>query len=433
MSGVKKQPVFDRKYLKRVALWVAVSLLSLGTVIYFGYHIISAFRRNADMTFARRTTLENTVTCDGYVMRTETPIGSGGAEAGSLSSALEDGEKVKASEKVADLYSVSSPDVQSKLASIDRQIAMLESSRTVSVVTGDTGSLDDSIFTTVTEMRRASEAGNLGREASLYSDLFLKMKKRGVITGEITDFDVKIAELTARKEELRASLGTLLGTVTAPASGYYYSRCDGYEEIFSADKIDTLTVASFRDLIKSEPSPPAGADAGKIVTSFKWYLCCPMSAEDAGRVKARYERSPSVPLRVTMQNNADVPLDMIVYNIITSGDDGLVILECGEVREGFDFTRLQSVRIVTDEVTGFSVPVSSVRMKDGKMGVFVLDQVTVEFRRIEVIGENGGNYLCRDVSSEEVDDPSEWLGQNDLIIIGGTGIREGMTYHPPKS
>lgn len=430
---MKKQPVFDRKYLKRVALWVAVTLLSLGTVVYLGYHIVKAFRTNADMTFARRSTLENTVTCDGYIMRTETPISSGVAAEGSLSSALEDGEKVKASEKVADVYSVPSPDIEAKLASIDRQIAMLENCRTVSVTMGDTGAVDDSIFSTVVDMRRASESGNLGREASLHSDLFLKMKKRDVLTGEITDFDAKIAELNSKKDELRASLGTLMGTVAAPASGYYYSECDGYEEIFSADKIDSLTVSSFDGMAKSEPSPPAGLDAGKIVTSFKWYLACPMSKDDAGKVKLRYENAPNVPIRVTMQNNAEVPLEMTVFNILTSGENGLVILECGEVKEGFDFTRLQSVRIVTDEVTGFSVPVSAVRMKDGKMGVFVLDQVTVEFRRIDVIGESGGNYLCREVSAEEADDPSEWLGQNDLIIIGGTGIREGMTYHPPKS
>ena len=430
---MKKQPVFDRKYLKRVALWVAVTLLSLGTVIYLGYHIVTAFRTNADMTFARRSTLENTVTCDGYIMRTETPISAGMATEGSLSSALEDGEKVKASEKVADVYSVPSPDIEAKLASIDRQIAMLENCRTVSVTMGDTGAVDDSIFSTVVEMRRASESGNLGREVSLHSDLFLKMKKRDVLTGEITDFDAKIAELNSRKDELRASLGTLLGTVSAPASGYYYSECDGYESIFSADMIDSLTVSSFDGLAKSEPAPSTELDAGKIVTSFKWYLACPMSAEDAGKVKLRYENAPNVPIRVTMQNNADEPLDMTVYGILTSGEDGLVILECGEVKEGFDFTRLQSVRIVTDEVTGFSVPVSAVRMKDGKMGVFILDQVTVEFRRIEVIGESSGNYLCREVPAEEADDPSEWLGQNDLIIIGGTGIREGMTYHPPKS
>ncbi|MBR3423366.1 MAG: hypothetical protein IKG80_02625, partial [Clostridia bacterium] len=154
--------------------------------------------------------------------------------------------------------------------------------------------------------------------------------------------------------------------------------------------------------------------------------------------------------RVTMQNNAETPLDMFVYSVGTASDGALVVFECEEVKEGFDFTRSQSVTIVTSETTGFKVPVSAVRIVDGVEGVYIIDEIKVGFRRIDVIDESGGFYLCREVAAEdeatsavtdETGDPAEteeetkyvpWLKQNDLMITGGTGLSEGMTHLPPR-
>ena len=131
-----------------------------------------------------------------------------------------------------------------------------------------------------------------------------------------------------------------------------------------------------------------------------------------------------------------------------------MIFECEDVREGFDFTRSQSVTVVTSETTGFKVPISAVRIVDGIEGVYIIDEIKVGFRRIDVIDESGGFYLCREVTAEdlaeetdkadetgnttetEADEPEKkdvpWLKQNDLMITGGTGLSEGMTHLPPR-
>ena len=446
---MKKASFFDKKYLKRTAFWAAVSILSIGLVAYLSYHIAAGFEKDVSTMFARRTTLRSTVTCDGYIFRQETPIALSSSGSGTLYSALEDGEKVRSADKVAEIYSGYSPDIGDQLAAIDRQISMLESCRTLSVAIGDTGTVDEGIFGTVIEMRRAAEDGNLARESSFRSDLFLKMKKRSVLTGEISDFSARIAELEAEKENLRSGLGTLIETVTSPASGYYYSECDGYEAIFSSSKIDSLSLTVLRELIATDPAPVAGT-AGKIVTSHKWYLACPMTKSDAGKIGG-----VGGTFRVTMQNNAETPLEMKVVSVGTTSDEALVVFECENVKEGFDFTRSQSVTIVTSETTGFKVPVSAVRMVDGVEGVYIIDEIKVGFRRIDVIDESGGFYLCREVTAEDEAasrEPEEtgetarsddsqsaeetkyvpWLKQNDLMITGGTGLSEGMTHLPPR-
>ena len=448
---MKKQPFFDKNYLKKAAVWIVVSAISLGVVAYLSYHLASGFKKDVKTMFARRTTLQSTVVCDGYIFREEVPITNGASGEGTLYSVLEDGEKVRSADKVAEVYSVYSADAGRKLAAIDRQISLLENCRTMSLKIGDTGTVDGGILNTVTAMRRASEGGDLSKNYSFSGDLFLKMKKRDVLTGEIIDFDSRIAELEAEKERLRSSLGVLIATVESPASGYYYSACDGYEELFSADKIDSLSASSLEELLKTEPAPVAQT-AGKVVTSHKWYLACPMTREQVSGISG----AGSV-LTVTLQNNPECPLDMKVYSVQVTNSGALVIFLCEEVKEGFDFSRSQSVTVITGETTGFKVPVSAVRVVDGTEGVYVINEIKVEFRRIDVIEESGGFYLCRDVASEPVpaqteSDPEEtsaeteeekepeektaadmpWLKQNDLIIIGGTGVSEGVTQLPPK-
>ncbi|MBQ7475475.1 MAG: hypothetical protein IJS78_06100 [Clostridia bacterium] len=438
---MKKQAFFDKRYLKKVAVWGAISALSLAIVAYLSYHLASGFGKDLETAFARRTTLESTVTCQGYVFREETPIAA--AEGGSLYSALEDGEKVRSGTVVAEVYSVPSADVEEKLALIDRQISLLQSCRTMSLTVGDTGTVDEGIFSTLSEMRRAGSAGNLAKEASLRSELFLKMKKRAVLTGEVTDFSARIAELGTEKENLKASLGAPIATVSSPASGYYYSACDGYETLFSSKNIDALTLASLGELISSEPSD-VGGTAGKIVTTHKWYVACPMTRAEISKL------SGPGPYRVTLGNNSECPLDMTVYKTDAASDGALAIFACDEVKEGFDFTRSQSVTVVTGETTGFKVPVSAVRMIDGVEGVYVINEIKVEFRRIDVIDESGGYYLCREhpeyeetPSAETGEQTNEaetgdetptvpWLRQNDLIVTGGTGLSEGMTHLPPR-
>ena len=451
---MKKTPFFDKKYLKRTAFWAVVSILSIGLVAYLSYHIAAGFQKDLSTMFARRTTLRSTVTCDGYIFRQETPI-SVSSETGTLYSSLEDGEKVRSSTRVAEIYSEFSPDVGDRLAAIDRQISMLENCRTLSLTIGDTSTVDEGIFETLTEMSRASSSGNLAREASFRSDLFLKMKKRAVLTGEITDFNARISELKTEKENLRSGLGTLIETVDSPASGYYYSECDGYERSFSSDRIDALSLSTLNDLISSEPASVAGT-AGKIVTSHKWYLACPMAKDEAVKIGG-----VGGVFRVTLGNNAETPLDMTVYSVSTSQNDALVVFEGEDVKEGFDFSRSQTVTVVTSETTGFKVPVSAVRIVDGVEGVYIIDEIKVEFRRIDVIDESGGFYLCREVTAEdeaaetepaetedenaenpaETEKPEEeqtetkyipWLKQNDLMITGGTGLSEGMTHLPPR-
>jgi hypothetical protein len=166
--------------------------------------------------------------------------------------------------------------------------------------------------------------------------------------------------------------------------------------------------------------------AGKIVGSFKWYVACKMSAADTANysVGKYYD--------MVLKNNASTPVSMKLYSVLTNGTDAVALFECSVMPEGFDYSRSQSYEVVHNVVEGFKIPISAVRIHDGFEGVFILDEVTVKFRRISVIEEENGFYLCYASDPEEGNSDYAYLRENDNVITSGTGLYVGMTYNPEK-
>ena len=104
--------------------------------------------------------------------------------------------------------------------------------------------------------------------------------------------------------------------------------------------------------------------------------------------------------------------------------------------ENFDYTRMQPVEISAVEYTGFEVPIEAVRVVNGFEGVYILDEVTVEFRRINIIYEGDGYVICTGDPDDKIpvtdetevdvnDELYPWIEQNDIIVVSGTELYSG--------
>lgn len=443
MFNSGKGPFFDKKYLTRVLTYVSLTVFTIGVILYLGFHLSGSMKHGIETAYARSQTIAQSVKAQGYIIKDETPIDTdiGG---GFLSPTVADGSKVRVGMKVADVYTSSSSAVKAKINLLEEQIAFYEKCKSTHLSVGDTSSVNTSITSSILSMRRALTGGDATRAEAYKSQLTLDVRKLGVLTGKVTNYDEQIASLKAEVASLKASLGSVVNTVYATGSGYYFSATDGYEEVFSSSDIDALTYSDVTEMIsRAKEISPEQSSAGKIVSSFKWYVACHMSAADAGKYKVgrTYE--------VKLHNNASNPVDMTLYKVLKGGADAVVLFECSVIPDGFDYTRSQECEITYGELAGFKIPVSAVRYLDGYEGVFILDEVTVKFRRISVIKEGNGYYLCEaDVEEELQDEEDEgeddggengegadvpyyaYLRENDVIITSGTGLYVGMTYNP---
>ncbi|MBE6588384.1 MAG: hypothetical protein E7647_08245 [Ruminococcaceae bacterium] len=418
----------DTEYLKKVGIFVLCTLLCVGLVFYFGYHIWHSFTKEIETEAATRQTYQETIKTEGYIFRTESPI-EGSASAQSVVPTVSEGEHIRKGGAVAKMYSDFSPDTVAKIAQIEKQIELLSRySDTENVSLKDTQGIDAEIGSILSDIRGLCDTGSAGDAVELRQSLVSAVGERTVLTGGYSDPGNEIKELEAEKSTLIQSLGSMLGTVHTPVSGYYYSETDGYEEVFSAELLSDIGISELRELLKSEPAKKSGG--GKTVTESRWYLVCMIDESE----KNTYKQGSECTVKF---KNTELVLEMDVDTVLYDKEGTALILSTNVMPEDFDYLRTQDVEIVKKEYSGLRVPASAVRMVNGETGVYILDVSTVSFRKVEILYTADNSYIVKlpetpSVGGEEgTDDENEKpketpsLRLHDIIIVEGKGLYEG--------
>ena len=422
----------DTEYLKRVGLYIATAIVSLGIIIYFGYHIWSSFTPDVKTEPIVQSTIVKTADCDAYIFREESVITS--SSTGTLVASVAEGEKVGISAETVKIYSSGASDIVNQINDIDAQLKLLLECTDASTVTlKDAARFDEEIYDTMTDMRLSLDSGSTDIVSSLKNALITSASKKAILMGSDVDIQEEINALQSERAELVSSLGACIETIYAPKSGYYYSSVDGYEGAFDATalaSIDFDTLASITD--NTTPSFPSNA-SGKLVTSSTWYVVCYVEKGVGSLMKEGETRN------VTFSYNGDLTIEMTLERLIRNGDTYACIFSSSYMPEGFEYTRSQPIKISMAEYTGFKVRVSSVRVMGDTQGVYVLDGGVVNFRKISVITEYEGYYIVETnpAGSEEAEtdengetaelppDEYRWLKLHDNIITEGTGLYHG--------
>ena len=273
----------DTAYLKRVGLYVAGALLSVCLVFYLGFHLWRTFTREVEIQPVSETTVEKTTETGGYIFRSEQTLLLSAASSAdnTLFPMVSEGRRLSKGAQAARLYTGSSVDVRAKVAEIDQKITLLQECSGGDVQgLKDSQTIDEEIVSILSRIRSAGDNGkaaDLGMQRAAFLEA---VNKRMILTGLDTDFGSEIASLQAQRDSLVAGLGSCLETIETPVSGYYYSDCDGYESVFTADFLmdADLTYQGLMDQLQAAPVPEDRA-AGKIVTDSQWFLVCTLDRQ----------------------------------------------------------------------------------------------------------------------------------------------------------
>ena len=421
----KKKSFFDKQYLRQVTAYALAAVVSVGFVYYVFRRFTDDLSDDVTTLYMKETTASDVILCDAYILKDEIPLYSDAAASGSPAPTVAEGGKVGARDKVADIYVDYSPAVTNQIRILEDQISFYKRCASQNN-SGGTGAIDETIAGDIVSLCRASASGDAVGAVGCRDRLLSDMRRREALTGKITDYEEKIAAIEREISSLRASLGTSLGSVYAPEAGYYFSSSDGYERTFTSEGISSLTYSAFRDMLSASPENTGRTSAGKLARDYRWYTACPMSTEDA--LSMTIGRSYTV----TLSKNALYPMEMTLYRVLNGGDESVAIFRCDRIMEGYDYDRAQTASVTTAERQVFKVPVTAVRQYDGDEGVFVLDQVTIGFRRIDIIREENGYFLCAIPPKEEEEGEHPWMRENDVVVVTGTGLAVGMTYAPKQ-
>ena len=417
----------DLKYLAGVLKYVISTVCSIGLVVFLMYHIIGSLTSDVETASISFTTQEQASEYDAYIFRGESLLYTSTTDVGNINFLLEDGTKVSVGEEVCQVYAGSaSGDSGIALAEIERKLELLRNSNLEENVNySDTQLIDNAINNAYYTLLTRMADGAAGYAMAKSDDLISSMNQRLIITKHVENFDRQIRMLESERTALITGSGAAAESIYCDRAGYYYSDIDGFEEIFSSDKIENLTLDEYDSLVSSaadislQKNRAGGTNCGKIVTEYNWYIGVKITTEESRSYTEGYTYTVIFPY------NSDLRISMILDRMILQADDNRVVLvfRTNTIPEHFSFLRRQTVQIVTNTWEGYKVPLSAVRIIDGVQGVYILEGYIVEFRRIEPLREIDGYFICRENNGTEED--ADMLELYDHIIINGKNLYSG--------
>ena len=405
----------DKKYLKQVALYVLSVVLSIGLMLYIGYHLFYGLTQKTETATATVATVGSALEMDVYIFRDEDPLAI--SEAGSFVPNVADGARVGIGRVVASLYDASSPDTVSQIAGLEKQLAVLEQIKNSNLSVRDTSAIDGEIYDIVQNIAAASREGDGGNILSLRAALISEWNRRESLTGASSDIDGAIERLRAEKDSLTRSLGPCRRQITAPRSGYYYAACDGYEGTFTAAAAETMSLSEFRALTRTDPDTVE--NAGKLASSYIWYAVG-VASRETGRTLIEGKVYP-----ITFLYNEEKTLLLTLTRIVEEDGQAMLVFRGDTLPTDFRLTRSQPVSMVCEEYTGLRIPASALRSQGGVTGVYIRYGSTVYYRAVKIILEEEDWCLVEIRPEEDPPDGHTWLKQNDIVITKGRGLYDG--------
>lgn len=409
-------------------------IASAASLLYIGIWFMRTFSTDVGTEHVGLATIEQRLDVTGYVMRSEQVLKS--TESGVAYYFADEGEKVSKNSVVASIYeSENLADTQSLIEEIERKINVLENSAIdKNNIIIDISKIDQQISENLVGIKSNAVKGDFRSSAQNGDELLTILNKRQILSKQTDGFDEKIAQLENEKTNLSHSLTGLKTTVTTSSGGYFSAAVDGYETIFSVDKLKNMTVDSFEQMRSEMPDEALKSDnVGKIITDFRWYILCQVDKSSCTELEEGkiYE--------MVFPHSSYERIQFTLERKLSQTDRATVVLVFSTLSEpeSFDFTRRQELQIIKKSHSGLKIPKSSLRILDSQEGVYVLRGSEIVFKRIERIFESEGYYLVNPIAPENRDENKEkaaqglidttysYLALYDAVITDGKELYDG--------
>ncbi|MDD6059287.1 MAG: HlyD family efflux transporter periplasmic adaptor subunit [Ruminococcus sp.] len=353
----------------------------------------------------------------GVFIRDEKPVSYSGN--GTLSYKVADGGKLGDGSIIAEVYPDDSQIGRNReIEKLTRELAILEKIQ-------NPGTLESAQPSIVSESIEASYRNfiycrDMNDHESLGSaaeSLLVQMSTYQLITDEVDNFDQQIADIRTRIMQLRQAGVKPRESIKSDTPAYFVSYCDGYEDTFTSDKLDSITIAQLNDV--SDRKLESDTIVGKLVDGYRWHI--------AGIVdNSRKEYAAGDYVKLRFESSSDKFSAQIVA-VRDEGDpsESIVILACEQFNGDLVQHRTEIVELIKGDYRGLQIPRDAIRFSNVKektddggetdvsyKGVYVRKGEQIEFKKIDVIYE-GSDYVLSAVHEAD----SSYVALYDDIMM----------------
>ena len=378
-------------------------------LVYFAAQVYNYFADPMTITLVYEAQAEDVISMEGWLVRTEEPLPG---QTGTVSRAVQEGQRVAAGETVATVYSDDSAlQTVSRIETLELQLQQLQFALTSYLDPDAALKLDTSITGDILTLRQTLSAGDYAAAESDLAALKAAVLKRD--HGSYTSQEEIQAQVKSVESEIQQQKAALSGakTVTAKASGTYSAVCDGYESVLTPAGLGDLTPGALDSLAPGENT----ANVGKLIYSNTWYYAAAVAEEEAQRIAA----CGSVSLRLTKGVTDDIAAEV---HSVGPAENGrcVVVLSCREYLAETTQLRHQTAQIVLHSYTGLRLPSVCLRQSDnGKLGVYCVQGSFPQFKPVEMVYQ-GDDYVL--VSVPQNTEGLSTLRPGDEVIMTGVTL-----------
>lgn len=415
-----KKPSRQERRKKRKSRRGFITFLIGAFVLCVAVNVAMSFDNRLETMIVRIGTEEESIAAEGYLFREQTVISS--QTDGYLYCEADEDQRVKAGETVAYIYKNEiSTSAMGELKTIETEIAKLQgSSLKKDIYSNDASKIEQSI---AQELSYVPVLGFEGRLDEIYA---IKSKVNGLIEGrriikgeaQSKDNSQELQRLKQKKAELEAKYNIERTIVHAPTAGAFTARVDGLEEMLDPKLIEGITPGYLKELNKksakaeSDMRVKTGQPIGKIVNNFSWSIAALISAElaedmDVGdKIDIRF---PEIDVR-TIEGTVSK---------ITPEEGGKVVIvaESNKYVDKIYSTSKVKVELIKHHYEGYKIPSKSIRITDGKTGVYVIKNDKARFMPVDII------YNSREwVIAAEGSDKGATIKLYDELIVSGKNL-----------
>lgn len=405
---------------KKLLIRLGVFLLSAFVITYVLIQLISSLSADVGYEYVSPQVHEKSLEKTGYIIRSETVVYA--ENDGILSYTVSESQKVGIGQQIANVYESSKGmNIQKEIDEIDKKIVILSRSAIGnSYLTSDVNKIDQKIYENIISAKNSVAKNDLTLVSDSKEEILINMNKRSLVTAGKDNYSVQIGELQQKKDQLTASLQSATSSVYAEKTGYFSTLLDGYETIFTKEKVNNLTLNSFDQLIHEEKIKYPNSTIGKIITDFDWYTLCEVTTAEA----EEFQTGKIYPVTYLYSSGQQLSAYLEKKIVQTDSNRAVLVFLMEEVPGDFDYTRKQTIKIVTEKKSGISFPASALRILDGEKGVYIVAGNVVDFKKVEIIDSTQSMYYSKEFDKMD-ENASKYLSRFDRVITEGKDLYVG--------
>ena len=155
---------------------------------------------------------------------------------------------------------------------------------------------------------------------------------------------------------------------------------------------------------------------GKIDSDYEWYI----PAKEDINESLKYKEGDTFDASTMLKSTPELSVKVERINISAAGDNAAIVLSCQQMNSELATMRTGIMTLVSKTYTGLKIPRKSLRVVDGKTGVYVLSGITLKFVEVEVIFSGDDYIICSQEKSNE-----SVLRLYDEVVLKGKKLYDG--------